>query len=72
MIYDIQLIIKIYFYLHYFHGIYVALSFLRFIISKTYDIGYYLIQLFKKNENPQILDIQYNIDEIEDEYLLIK
>ena len=71
MIYNIQLIIQFYFYLHYFHGVYVALSFLRFVIQNIYNGSCYLLKLFEKEELKQLKDIQFETNEIENDFILL-
>tara|TARA_B100001094_G_scaffold315390_1_gene355337 strand:- start:2350 stop:2577 length:228 start_codon:yes stop_codon:yes gene_type:complete len=72
MIYNIQLIIQFYFYLHYFHGVYVALSFLRFVIQNIYNGSCYILKIFEKKELKQIKDIQFESNEIENDFILLK
>ena len=71
MIYNIQLIIQFYLYLHYFHGVYVALSFLRFVIQNIYNGSCYILKIFEKKELKQLEDIQFKTNEIEDDFILL-
>ena len=58
-----------YLYIHYFHGIYVAYSFMRYIIINVYDGSVWVISFLGKQPK-QIEDRKYNIIDDED-YLVI-
>ncbi len=71
MIYNLQLIIQLYLYLYYFHGVYVALSFLKYVIKNCYDCSIYIISYFKSDEYKQIDDIKIEMNEIEDNFIIL-
>ena len=68
--YNLQYLLRLYIYLHCFHGIYVSLSFLRYIITKFYNGSLY-IYLYFYDVQKQIEDKKIKIEEIDDEYLMI-
>ena len=64
--YNFQYLLRLYIYLHYFHGIYVALSFLRYIIMNFYNGSIYILSFFSYDRK-QIEDKKIKIEEIDDE-----
>ena len=70
MIYNIQYLLRLYLYLHYFHGIYVALSFLRYIIQNFYNGSIYILSYFRYDQK-QIEGKKIMIEEVDDEYLIL-
>ncbi len=71
IIYNIQYLLRLYLYLHYFYGVYVALSFLRYIIQNFYNGSLYILSYFI-NEQGQIEDKSFIIEEIENDFIIIK
>ena len=58
-------------YIHYFHGFYVAMSFLKFVIQNFYDGSLYFIHYFFMNKQEQIEDKVYIIMDIEDDFIRV-
>jgi len=72
IIINIHNLLRLYIYLHYFHGIYVALSFIRYIIENLYNGSIYIISYFQYDiDIKQINDKKIEIEEIDDGYLII-
>ena len=71
MIYNVQLIIRMYMYIHYFHGFYVAISFLKYVIQNFYNGSSYIIHYFFINKQEQIEEKVYIIMDIDDDFIRV-
>jgi len=65
----IYLLLRIYLSIYYIHGIYVAYSFMKYIIIHLYNGSYWILSYFD-HRNDQIQDKNYEISEYKD-YLII-